>query len=96
VDGEATGECEVAPEPADPFCDYDYFEYVTVIDVKNVLEHTVTGLVKGETYFFAATAYNDKHPARDTESKYSDELKHVVTSISTVIDLRIIPPIKGE
>jgi hypothetical protein len=54
-------------------CDYDWFDYDEKIDVKNVLEYTVT-LPIG-IYFFALTAYDNKY-----EGKFSIELKHTIKS----------------
>ncbi|MBR9682472.1 MAG: hypothetical protein GOV02_02250 [Candidatus Aenigmarchaeota archaeon] len=59
-------------DPKDQMCDYDWFDYDTKIDVKNVLEYTIT-LPYG-TYFFAATAYNKEKQ----ESKFSEELTQVI------------------
>jgi len=44
--------------------------YEFVVDVGNQTVYTVTGLDRGETYFFAATAYN----VYGTESAYSSEI----------------------
>jgi hypothetical protein len=45
--------------------------YSTIIDVKNVTEYKIEGLVPG-TYYFAATAYDED----ENESAYSIELEH--------------------
>jgi fibronectin type 3 domain-containing protein len=44
---------------------YDYS-----IDVSNVTTYTLTGLTKGRTYYFVATAYDLSH----NESSYSNEV----------------------
>jgi hypothetical protein len=49
--------------------------YTTHIDVKNVTTYTVTDLIEGETYYFAATVYGS---IPEIESDYSDELSYVV------------------
>jgi hypothetical protein len=47
-------------------------DYSRVVDVGMATRHTLTGLLGGETYYFAATVYNgDGH-----ESVYSDEVVH--------------------
>jgi hypothetical protein len=48
--------------------------YTSVIDVGNQVTCTVTGLTPGETYYFAATAYNNI----GLESDYSTELVYTV------------------
>jgi len=83
--------CKTPPDKPDPACDSDYFKYAKSIDVKNVTEYTLTGLTKGLKYFLAATAYDDKYPAANHESKFSEELTHTVTSISKIINFRKIP-----
>ena len=47
-------------------------DYDPPIDVGNVNETTLTGLIEGTDYYFAATAYD----LDDNESAYSDELPH--------------------
>ena len=56
----------------DKACHSMLYGYDTVIDVGNVLEHTITGLEEGVTYFLAATAYDTD----DNESAFSKELVH--------------------
>jgi hypothetical protein len=46
--------------------------YTNMIDVGDVTNAVVTGLVEGGTYFFAATAYNVVH----LESVYSSEVSY--------------------
>ena len=58
----------------DLLCDYDFFDYDTVIDVGNVLTHTLN-LPEGH-YFIAASAYNDDKPY--PEGRFSIELDHTV------------------
>lgn len=48
--------------------------YSVHIDVQNSTSHTVTGLVVGQTYYFAATAYD----AAGNESGYSNEVRYTV------------------
>lgn len=67
------------PDPPDPACDSDYFKYQHSVDVKNVTEYTLTGLTKGVKYYLAATAYDEDYPKFGHESKFSEELSHVVT-----------------
>jgi len=49
--------------------------YDNVIDVGNTETCTVTSLIPGVTYYFAATAYNTS----ELESEYSNEIEHTVT-----------------
>lgn len=46
------------------------YDLTRTIDVGNVTSHTVTDLIEGETYFFAATAYDFS----GNESDYSNEV----------------------
>src|SRR5437773_12292233 len=48
--------------------------YQTSIDVGNQTTYIVTGLLAGQTYYFAVTAYNTSH----AESGYSNETSGVV------------------
>ncbi len=46
--------------------------YTSTVDVNRVTNYTVAGLSAGQTYFFAATAYN----ASGQQSGYSNEVSH--------------------
>jgi chitinase len=48
--------------------------YTTSLDVHNVTTYTVTGLSAGQTYFFAASAYN----ASGLQSGHSNEVSHTI------------------
>jgi chitinase len=48
--------------------------YSVHTDVRNVTTYTVTGLVEGQTYYFAATAYDTS----GTESGYSNQVRYSV------------------
>ena len=50
--------------------------YTVHLDVHNVTSYTVTGLTAGQTYYFAATAYD----ASGNESGYSNPLSYAVPS----------------
>lgn len=52
--------------------------YSTTIDVGNVTSYIVTGLIEGDTYFFAATAYDFS----GNESGYSNEVSYTVPDIA--------------
>lgn len=59
-------------EKEDPACHSQLFGYETEVDVGKVTEYTLTGLLEGVTYFFAAEAY-----ATDKDvSPFSVELTH--------------------
>jgi fibronectin type 3 domain-containing protein len=47
-------------------------KYGEPLDVGKVTEKTIPGFIDGETYYFAATAYDDQN----NESAYSEELTH--------------------
>jgi len=79
--------CKTPTDPPDPLCSPEYFKYDTEVDVGNVTEYTVTGLVKGKLYRLAATAYDTEK----NESKYSIQLDHTVHSISEIRNLRRVP-----
>jgi hypothetical protein len=79
------------PDPPDPACDSDYYKYEHSVDVKNVTEYTLTGLTNGTLYYLAATAYDEDYPKFGHESKFSLELKHVVTGKIEVLNFRNIP-----
>jgi hypothetical protein len=49
--------------------------YQYSVDVKNNTSCTISGLVEGNTYYFAATAYNTNY----IDSDYSIEVSHTVT-----------------
>jgi len=80
----------------DLLCDYDFFDYDQIVDVGNVLTHTLK-LPAGH-YFLAATAYNNK---KYPESKFSVELDHTVTfnkpeAIKAPINFRYVKPITNQ
>ena len=52
--------------------------YTTDIDVGNVTSYTIYELIEGDTYFFAATAYDFS----GNESSYSNEVSYVVPDIA--------------
>ena len=64
-------------ETTDPACHQMLFDYEKVVEVKNVNEYTITGLIRGVTYYLAATAYADPGVPRQ-ESLFSTELTHFV------------------
>jgi len=52
--------------------------YTVHTDVHNVTTYTVTGLTAGQTYFFAATAYD----ASGNESGYSNPVSYAVPGVN--------------
>jgi VCBS repeat-containing protein len=54
-------------------------DYAAGTDVGNQTSYTVQGLQEGETYYFAATAYDDS----GNESDYSDEVSYKVPTTNT-------------
>jgi hypothetical protein len=53
--------------------------YQYSVDVRNNTSCTISGLVEGRTYYFAATAYNTNY----IDSAYSIEVSHTVTASDT-------------
>jgi hypothetical protein len=53
--------------------------YPNSVDVGNNTTHTISGLQTGQTYYFAATAYDTS----DNESSYSSEVTHTVPAVDT-------------
>jgi hypothetical protein len=58
---------------ADKLCDFDFYLYDGVVDVKNVTEYTLLNVGGGQG-FYAATAYD----TYGNESKFSEELSLVI------------------
>jgi hypothetical protein len=56
--------------------------YLNSIDVGNTTEYTLTGLIEGTTYYFAAKAYDTS----DNESDYSQELVYTLPTINSAPD----------
>ena len=61
--------------------------YTSMVDVGNATSVTISGLVEGTTYFFAATAYN----TLGLESDYSDELSYTVPGVLPTVRIRVTP-----
>ncbi len=61
--------------------------YTNVVDVGNTNSATVTGLVPGATYFFAATAYD----SLGLESPFSGEIMYVVPFPRAKMQLSLLP-----
>ena len=53
--------------------------YTSKVSVENVTSATISGLVEGTTYYFAATTYN----ALNQESDFSDEISYAVPVTAT-------------
>ena len=52
--------------------------YTVHIDVNNVTTYTVTGLTAGQTYYFAATAYDSS----GNESEYSNSVSQAFSAVN--------------
>jgi len=59
----------------DKLCDFDFYAYENVVDVKNVTEYKMTDIGDGK-WFFAATAYD----ASGNESRFSEELSLIINT----------------
>jgi len=61
--------------------------YTVHLDVQNVTTYTVTGLADGQTYYFAATAYD----SAGNESEYSNEVSHSIPVVNEAPSTPSIP-----
>jgi hypothetical protein len=61
--------------------------YTNVIDVGNATNATISGLIKGQTYYFSATAYN----SLGLESGFSGEISYTVPTALPGVVLRVTP-----
>jgi hypothetical protein len=61
--------------------------YTNSIDVGNATNATISGLVEGVTYYFAATAYN----TLGLESDYSNEAGCAVPTVIPGVQIRVAP-----
>ena len=52
-------------------------EYSETVDVGNVTQYTLNDIVRGQKYFYVATAYNTE----GNESDYSNEISHTIPEI---------------
>ena len=61
--------------------------YANSIDVGNNTQHTLTGLIEGTTYYFAAKAYDTS----DNKSDYSEELIYTLPVANSTPNTPAIP-----
>lgn len=59
--------------------------YTNMVDTGNATTITISGLIEGTTYYFAATAYN----LLGTESVFSDELSYTVPVAPAKLQIRV-------
>jgi len=59
----------------DKLCDFDFYAYESVVDVKNVTEYKMIDIGDGK-WFFAASAYDTS----GNESKFSEELSLIINT----------------
>ena len=59
--------------------------YTNMVDAGNATTVTISGLIEGSTYHFAATAYN----LLGTESVFSDELSYTVPVAPAKLQIRV-------
>ena len=61
--------------------------YTNIVDAGNTTSATISGLIEGTTYYFAATAYD----TLGLESDYSDEASYTVPSIALpTVQIRVM------
>lgn len=96
----------ICKEPLNRTCHTMLFDYAVVMDVvtqpegravgcpdpydpfkAECCEYTLKNLERGKTYYLAGTAYDQD----GNESAFSEELTHVVSGVTRVINLRRIP-----
>ncbi len=53
--------------------------YSDSVDVGNVTSYMIAGLVEGQTYYFAVTAYDNQN----NESSYSNEISYTIPAVDT-------------
>ena len=61
--------------------------YTNMVNVGNATNTTISGLVAGVTYYFAATAYD----SLGGQSGYSDEASYVVPTALSKVQIRSVP-----
>src|SRR5664280_453483 len=61
--------------------------YTNMVDVGKVTNATISGLVEGSTYFFAATTYN----SLGLESSFSNEASYTVPRVPVRLRIRTAP-----
>jgi fibronectin type 3 domain-containing protein len=61
--------------------------YTVHLDIHNVTSYTVTGLTEGQTYYFAATAYD----ASGCESGYSNQVSYTVPAANAAPSIPATP-----
>jgi len=57
-------------------------DYQHTVDVENNTSRSISGLIEGQTYYFAVKAYNDKYVFSD----FSKELDHTIPNSSPTAD----------
>ena|ERR1017187_1031548 len=61
--------------------------YTNMINAGNATNATIFGLIRGNTYYFAATAYN----SLGMESGFSSEISYTVPTTLPAVQLRVTP-----
>ena len=61
--------------------------YTNVLNAGNVTNATVSGLIQGTTYYFAATTHNSS----GVQSPFSNEVAYTVTTNASAVQLRVTP-----
>src|SRR5208282_848211 len=62
--------------------------YTNTLSAGNATNITVSGLVEGDTYYFAVTTYDNS----GAQSPFSNELAYTVTTNAPALQLRVAPP----
>jgi len=64
--------------------------YTNMLSAGNATNITVSGLVEGDTYYFAATSYDSS----GVQSPFSNEVAYTLTTNAPLVQLRVTPTLQ--